>query len=177
MNQIEGRSNQDLLSYIYREPRCVDHRAYLASLVDMVSKNGNFLLDVGPKADGTIVQTEMDNLREAGDWIHAHEEAIFNTTHWFVMTEVAEQNIRFTQTNEAFYILFLDKPENGTVFVNAPLPILRGDMVTALTMGNGTDAALLWEKSESGSGLTIHVPMEVLELDEYCWVFKVAYAA
>lgn len=139
-----------------------------------MSKNGNFLLDVGPRADGTIVQAEMDNLRQAGKWIHAHEEAIFNTTYWFVMTEVAEQNIRFTQTNDAFYILFLDRPTDGTVFVDAPVPILEGDVVSALTM-NGTGAALPWKMT--GSGLTIHVSTEMLHLDTYCWVFKIAYAA
>jgi hypothetical protein len=54
------------------------------SLVDMVSKNGNFLLDVGPKADGTIDTTEIAHLLEAGTWIKANSEAIFNTTYWYV---------------------------------------------------------------------------------------------
>lgn len=36
------------------------------TLVDIVAKNGNFLLDIGPKADGTVVETEAAHLREAG---------------------------------------------------------------------------------------------------------------
>jgi alpha-L-fucosidase len=52
------------------------------SLVDMVSKNGNLLLDVGPKADGTIDATEIAHLLEAGTWIKLNAEAIFNTTYW-----------------------------------------------------------------------------------------------
>ncbi|GAB7354128.1 hypothetical protein MBLNU459_g4691t1 [Dothideomycetes sp. NU459] len=176
-------SNQGMDPYSYGYNGATNASAYMnattvvGSLVDMVAKNGNLLLDVGPRADGTIVQAEVDNLREAGRWIHAHAEAIFNTTYWFVMTEIAEQGVRFTQTNDAFYILFLERPENGTVVVDAPVPILDGDVVTALTMANGTRPALSWEKSAAGSGLTIHVPEEVLDADEHCWVFKVTYAA
>ena len=100
-------------------------------LVDMVSKNGNFLLDIGPRADGSIVETEANTLREAGKWIHAHSEAIFNTTYWFVTPEVGA-HIRFTQTNEAFYIFTFEKPANGSLFVEAPIPILEGDEITML---------------------------------------------
>jgi alpha-L-fucosidase len=51
------------------------------SLVDMVTKNGNLLLDVGPMADGTIDATEVAHLLKAGLWIKANAEAIFNTTY------------------------------------------------------------------------------------------------
>lgn len=178
-------SNQGMDPYSYAYNRATNESAYMnattivQSLVDMVSKNGNFLLDIGPKADGTIVQAESDNLRQAGKWIHAHEEAIFNTTYWFVMTEIADQNIRFTQTNDAFYMLFLEKPKNSTLIVNAPVPILEGDVVTALTM-DGSSTALKWEKdagaNSTQSALKIHVPATVFDQDKYCWVFKVAYA-
>lgn len=53
-------------------------------LVDIVSKNGNFLLDVGPRADGTIDETEVAHLQAAGGWIKGNSEAIFNTTYWYV---------------------------------------------------------------------------------------------
>lgn len=143
-------------------------------LVDIVSKNGNFLLDIGPRADGTVVDAEATNLREAGTWIHAHSEAIFNTTYWFVTPEVAESNIRFTQTDDAFYVLALVKPTNGSLFVDAPVPIFDGDKVTMV--GINQTAPLKWSKDDAGS-LTIAVPEGFVELDEYCWVFKVEYLA
>lgn len=143
-------------------------------LVDMVSKNGNFLLDIGPRADGSIVEAEAANLREAGKWIHAHAESIFNTSYWFVTPEVAASNIRFTQTDDAFYILALSKPTNGTLFVEAPVPILDGDRITMVGPNNTT--TLKWWKGFGGS-LTIAFPQQYIGLDEHCWVFKVEYLA
>lgn len=83
-------SNQGMDPYSYGYNRATTPEAYMnastvvSSLVDMVSKNGNFLLDIGPKADGSIDVTEVTNLKEAGTWIHANAEAIFNTTYWLV---------------------------------------------------------------------------------------------
>ncbi|KAF3765619.1 family 29 glycoside hydrolase [Cryphonectria parasitica EP155] len=149
------------------------------TLVDIVAKNGNFLLDIGPKKDGTVDETEASHLREAGRWIHAHAEAIFNTTYWFVQTQIASpQEVRFTQTEDAFYILFLDEPIisdlDGYVWVNATLPVLEGDVVS-MVGANGTDD-LAWKTSEEGY-LAIEVGAEALASEEYCWVFKIAYSA
>jgi alpha-L-fucosidase len=145
----------------------------ISYLVDIVSKNGNFLLDIGPRADGSIVETESSNLRDAGKWIHAHAEAIFNTSYWFVQPEVAESNLRFTQASEAFYVLALDKPMNGSLFVDAPVPILEGDKISMVGLTNAT-AVLDWSKHSDGT-LTIYVPERYVEMDEYCWVFKIKY--
>lgn len=153
------------------------------TLVDIVAKNGNFLLDIGPKPDGTVVETEAANLREAGKWIQAHAEAIFNTTYWFVQTQIASpQEIRFTQTEEAFYVLFLEEPsisEDGFVWVNATVPVLAGDKLSMVGVvgANGTDALddLAWKTSEEGY-LAISVDSDALVMDEYCWVFKITYS-
>ncbi|RDI89150.1 5'-3' exoribonuclease 2 [Venturia inaequalis] len=173
-------SNQGMDPYSYGYNRATLDAAYMNattiinSLVDMVSKNGNFLLDIGPQANGTIVQAEIDNLRAAGKWIHRHGEAIFNTTYWFVQTEITgPKNIRFTQTDDAFYMLFLDKPEaDGGVVVDAPVPVLLGDSITALGVGDG--APLVWSRMRGG-GLRISVPAALLDEEEYCWVFKITY--
>jgi len=67
----------------------------------------------------------------------------------------------------------LDKPAtNGTVIVDAPVPILEGDSVKALGVGDGTP--LTWSKT-TGGGLNITVPVTLLDEEEYCWVFKIAY--
>jgi alpha-L-fucosidase len=49
-------------------------------LVDIVSKGGNYLLNVGPTAEGVIPQPSQDNLREVGRWLKANAEAIYGTT-------------------------------------------------------------------------------------------------
>ncbi|KAF2645622.1 alpha-L-fucosidase [Massarina eburnea CBS 473.64] len=149
----------------------------VTTLVDMVSKNGNLLLNIGPKADGTIPQVEVATLREAGKWIKAHGEGIFNTTYWFWKAEVrdAKANVRFTQTDEAFYILSMERPVNGRLVVEAPIPILEGDVVTLL----GTSGALEWgvEWGMENGVLTIGVDENAVDEVEHCWVFKIEYGA
>jgi len=51
-------------------------------LVDIVSKNGNLLLDVGPEADGTIPPVQMDRLLALGAWLQMNGDAIYGTHPW-----------------------------------------------------------------------------------------------
>ncbi|KAI2634443.1 glycoside hydrolase family 29 protein [Xylaria nigripes] len=178
----ESNMGMDPFSYGYNSATApeayMNASTLITLLVDVVSKNGNLLIDVGPRADGTIVQAEMDNLREAGRWIHAHGEAIFNTTYWFVQTEVTtgNNNVRFTQTNDAFYLFFLEKPvvEHRAIKVPAPLPIMKGDKVSLLAVDGGENLA--WDVSREGV-FSIHIrDATLLDKESYCWVFKIKYA-
>ncbi|GKT83914.1 tissue alpha-L-fucosidase [Colletotrichum tofieldiae] len=110
-------SNRGMDPYSYGYNRATKPEEYMNattivySLIDMVSKNGNFLLDIGPRADGTIVQAEMDNLREAGKWIKSHGEAIFNTTYWFSTGSGPEHRLQI-KVDEAL----IDGDQFGWVF-------------------------------------------------------------
>ncbi|KAF3066367.1 Tissue alpha-L-fucosidase [Daldinia childiae] len=177
-------SNRGLDPYSYGYNRATPDSAYMNAssiiytLVDIVSKNGNLLLDIGPRADGTLVQAEVDSLLEAGRWISGHGEAIYDTTYWFVQSEVAGgADVRFTQTDEAFYMLFLERPvlEDGVVDIAAPVPVVEGDEVSLLTVEGGE--SLTWRVMGHGSGtiLKIEVTETLLDKEEYCWVFKIKY--
>ncbi|KAI8961891.1 glycoside hydrolase family 29 protein [Daldinia sp. FL1419] len=178
-------SSRGLDPYSYGYNRATPDAAYMNAsgiiyaLVDIVSKNGNLLLDIGPKADGTLVQAEVDSLLEAGRWIRAHDEAIFNTTYWFVQSEIGGgPDVRFTQTDEAFYVLFLERPElsDGVVEIVAPVPVLDGDDVSLLAVEGGED--LKWSVTRDGSEATldIEVTESLLDKEEFCWVFKIKYS-
>ncbi|EFW99648.1 alpha-l-fucosidase [Grosmannia clavigera kw1407] len=184
--RTKWESNQGIDPYSYGYNRATAPAAYMTAskivytLVDMVSKNGNLLLDIGPKPDGTIDDTEVAHLLDAGNWIHAHAEAIYNTTYWFVQSELLSgPDVRFTQTNDAFFILFLETPVpdfDGFVSIEAPIPILEGDVITLLGV---SDTALQWtyaSTSAAGSTLRISVSNDVLAMETYCWVFKVLYS-
>ncbi|MDX6361147.1 MAG: alpha-L-fucosidase, partial [Streptomyces sp.] len=104
----ESSRGLDPRSYGYN--RATPDDAYMSteevvhSLVDIVSKNGNFLLDIGPRADGTIPEIMQTRLRETGRWLKVNGEAIYDTTYWSRMAELGE-DLRFTvRQNKAFYI-------------------------------------------------------------------------
>ncbi|KAL2069316.1 hypothetical protein VTL71DRAFT_15654 [Oculimacula yallundae] len=174
VSERKWESNQGMDPYSYGYNRATPAELYMNattlihSLVDMVSKNGNLLLDIGPKADGTIDATEVAHLLEAGIWIKANAEAIFNTTYYFITPQIGD--IRFTETDDAFYILSLTKPAEKFV-IDAALPILPGDEISMIGAGNGT--ALEW--SSSGEGITINVPSVISSAGKHCWVFKITY--
>jgi len=75
----------------------------IADLVDIVSKNGCLLLNVGPKADGTITNEEKDVLLHIGEWLKDNGEGIYDTTFWQCFgegpTEIEEG--AFTDVNRA----------------------------------------------------------------------------
>jgi alpha-L-fucosidase len=137
------------------------------TLVDVTSKNGNFLLDIGPRADGSIPAIMQTRLRETGDWLKTNGEAVYGTTYWSRMA--AQGPLRFTvKQNEAFYITSLTEPA-AQVVVDAPAPIRAGDRVTMLGYGS----ALPW-RWENGK-LVIDVPPAARAAGKWAWTFKVSY--
>jgi alpha-L-fucosidase len=92
-----------------------DELIYL--LADIVSKNGNLLLDVGPEADGTIPPVQMERLRALGAWLHQNGEAIYGTQPWSRAVGASNEGIdvRFTQKNGELYAILLGKPKQSEV--------------------------------------------------------------
>ena len=54
----------------------------------------------------------------------AHDEALFNTTYWFVVPE--EDKFRFAQTNDALYLLSVQELEVGIITITSPVPVEKG---------------------------------------------------
>jgi alpha-L-fucosidase len=96
-------------------------------LIDIVSKNGNMLLNIGPKSDGTITKEQTDVLLAMGKWLDVNGEGIFGTRPWDVAeegpTKAAEgtfaefnqvnytaKDVRFTAKNGVVYAFLLDVP-------------------------------------------------------------------
>ena len=110
-------------------------------LVDIISKNGNLLLSVPLRADGTFDEKEEKILNEFGEWMNINKEAIFDTRPWkvFVEGQIAEadikinaqgfnegaysrataQEIRFTQTKKDLYATVLAWPTEKQILIKS----------------------------------------------------------
>ncbi|KAF5637167.1 alpha-L-fucosidase [Fusarium sp. NRRL 52700] len=145
------------------------------SLVDIVSKNGNFLLDIGPTHNGSIPQIMQTGLLDAGKWLSTHGESIYETRFWW--TTSGQNNFRYTtrpQYSPAFYIHYLTKPPSYLVVPDL-VPYLPGDTVTLLG-GSGAGTAINVDWLSNGS-IALHIPDEAINGDEYVWTFKLDYTS
>lgn len=110
-------------------------------LVDIVSKNGNLLLDVGPEADGTIPAVQMSRLQALGAWLRQNGEAIYATRPWMRADGETADGIpvRFTQSNASLYVTLMGEPKTSSITIKnlAPKP---GSQVYVL----GESKALHW---------------------------------
>ena len=110
-------------------------------LVDIVSKNGNMLLSVPLRADGTPDEKELAIMKEFGAWMKVNSESIVKTRPWKVFgegpianadikinaqgfndgqyTNAGANEIRFTQTEKSLYVTALAWPENHTITVKS----------------------------------------------------------
>jgi len=105
-------------------------------LVEIVSKGGNYMLNIGPKANGEVPVESINNLREVGDWLKVNGQAIYNTRIWKVTHEgptklkmegtesreehgfksgVTPQDFWFTQTDNHLFVIALEYPEENVV--------------------------------------------------------------
>jgi alpha-L-fucosidase len=137
------------------------------SFVDIVSKNGNLLLNVGPMADGTIPTLQRERLEALGAWLRVHSEAIFDTRPWHrveglcVSPAGVDLPVRFTQKAGT-----PDTPE-GTVYATVlatPAPgvvVLKGLGATAGTRVSllGGPGSLSWQQVEAGLRVTVPDPL------------------
>ncbi len=91
----------------------------IRSFVDIVSKNGNLLLNIGPMADGTIPSLQRERLVELGQWLGTNGPAIYGSRPWTQAEGRTADgiSIRFTQNANSVYAILLDTPRTPQVVI------------------------------------------------------------
>ena len=124
---------------------------------DVVSKNGNLLIGVGPRPDGTIPDVQQAPLRGLGAWLAVNGEAIYGSRPW-VVTESSTVDgtpLRFTKSGEGVYVMVMGMPHSRRITMRA----IDGTRVRRVRLV-GTDARLEWSV-EPGGDLTVTLPEQM----------------
>jgi alpha-L-fucosidase len=90
----------------------------LTDFVDTVSKNGNLLLNVGPRGDDAqIPDVQLSRLTEFGQWLNHSGDAIYATRPWKQADAITEtgEAVRFTQKDNKLFIMFLSQPKENVI--------------------------------------------------------------
>jgi alpha-L-fucosidase len=168
-----------------------DARSLIGEMVDVVSKNGNFLLNVGPKADGTIPNQARKILLEIGAWMKVNGEAIYGSRPFLLYgegpttvkssalntdkQEFTAEDIRYTTRDGKLYAIALGWPAAGKLLIHTLYkgnPYLAGAVCEVSLLGSSEE--LQWQQREDG--LHLQLPAQKPDPDESAYVFRITSA-
>ena len=163
----------------FKSPEFIVHQ-----LIDIVSKNGNLLLNIGPRSDGTIPEDVQQVLLEVGAWLNVNGEAIYGTRPWRVYgegptkvvpglfhdTDTANykpEDFRFTTKGDVLYAIGLAWPSGGEAVIHSLAAAVGGGRVQSVTLVDG-DAKLQFDQRADG----LHVNLPVQRGAKYAYALR-----
>ena len=156
-------------------------------LIDIVSKNGNLLLNIGPRSDGTIPEEVQRVLLDVGEWLNMNGEAIYGTRPWrtygegptkvaagsFHDTDTANytpEDFRFTTKGDVLYAIGLAWPGSGEAVIHSLALTLGGKRVQSVSLvGSETKVQF----SQGPDGLRVVLPN--LAPPKYAYALRVRF--
>jgi alpha-L-fucosidase len=154
-------------------------KSLVGNLFDIVSKNGNLLLNVGPREDGTIPEEVRDVLLEIGAWLEVNGEGIFESRPFHFYGEgptrsgaerepgqveaaatrsYTPEDFRFTTRGSAVYVFGLQYPDNGQALIKtlyAGTPYLERPIADVSLLADG---GVSWRQTDSGLEVRLSAP-------------------
>ena len=188
MDRERARS-QDIDPLPYQTDMCIGQWHYhrgihyrtapmiIQYLVDVVSKNGNLLLSIPVRPDGTLDDDELKFVAELTQWMDINGECIFGTRPFAVLGEgpalalpatrgmerkwdlMGPRDIRFTTKGDVLYAIAMGWPTDGKLTIKtlaAGSPVYRREIAGITLLGSA--AKLIWRRDQNG--LTIDLPPE-----------------
>ena len=179
---------------IFDQHRYKTAKNVIQTLVDVVSKNGNLLLSVPMRGDGTIDTDELKVVEEIGSWMEVNKEAIYGSRPWDVFGEgpstinaapltaqgfnegknkpYTSEDIRFTKKGNILYAIILGSPQEKILMIKS-LGKGKGLLKTKINSIQllGYEGTLGYELGDSG--LTVNLPESNLKYD-YSYVLKIS---
>ena len=166
----------------FKSPEFVVHQ-----LIDIVSKNGNLLLNIGPRSDGTIPEEVQQVLLDVGAWLNVNGDAIYGTRPWRIYgegptkvaagsfhdtdtTRYTAEDFRFTTKGNVLYAIGLDWPTNGEAVIHALASTAGSEHVQSATL-LGSDAKLQFNQRPDG----LHVRMPAQAPAKYAYALRIVF--
>ncbi len=151
-------------------------------LVEIVSKGGNYMLNIGPKADGSVPEPAITNLKKVGEWLKINGEAIYGTVRWQLNHEgptnivinsteqrqragfkatFTPQDFWFTKKKNTVYAIALEFPD-GNVATIQSLHTGIGAIHKVELLGKGTVPF-----KQTAKGLSVTLPADFKPANGY----------
>jgi alpha-L-fucosidase len=188
-------------SYGYNRAERLEHyhsgRDLVVMLVDLVSRGGNLLLDVGPDADGTIPVIMEERLLQIGSWLKVNGEAIYGTKPWKTSRQWSAGEVPKVDYNKEYETVYdvsklTEKPAAGKAAIEAFFTAKGGDVFAILPRWPGRqftikdaglkpksvtllglNEALRWKPAAGGVSVELPDLSEEL-MQQPLWVLKVS---
>ena len=135
-------------------------------MVEVISRNGNFLINIGPKADGTIPEPQMERLMAMKRWLTINGEAIYGSRYW-KEPEQKNEHLAFTTNGKTLYAIKLAKP-SAPFTITGTAGWKAGQVKSVQLIGSG--AGVNWLLTPQGLRIT---PPADLGKSEYAWTFRI----